>query len=82
MLQKIFENQYLQYIIVGLSVLTILALLMYFAPFVVMGVFALGIVCMMSFAIGYVIVDSYSMWREDNDKNKSGKKASPRKNVE
>lgn len=80
MLKKIFENEYIQYMIVGSAVFATIALLSFFAPvMMVLGV-AITLFAVMSFVIGYIIVDSYKMWREDNEKNKSRKKTSSSKN--
>lgn len=81
MLKNIFENEYVQYMIVGSAVFATVALLSFFAPVMMLLGVAITLFSVMSLAIGYIIVDSYKMWREDNDKNKSRKKASSSKNA-
>ena len=70
-----------RYLIAGFAVMTAFCLLVYFAPFVVIFGFVLLFFTLMSLAVGYLIIDTYDMWRKDNDKNKSRKKAPPSKNV-
>ena len=66
-------------LVVGFSAITTFCLMFYFAPWTVVFALFLMIITLLSFAVGYIIVDTYEQWRKDNDKNKSRKKAPPSK---
>lgn len=75
------NKEYIQYMTVGIAALATLAILTYLQPLVF---FLTGIViCMwvLSFVAGYIIVDTYKVWRYGDDQNKSGKKAPSSKDV-
>ena len=65
---------------VGLTALLAFCLFGYFFPFVVFLSLIGFFIGVMSLVIGYIIVDTYDQWRKDNDKNKSGKTATPSAN--
>ena len=74
-------NDMLRYLIVGFTAITLFCLLLYFEPyFIIFALFAMFI-AIMSLAVGYIIVDSYDVWRETNDKNKSRKTTSSSKDA-
>ena len=81
-LENLTKNNLFRYMVVGFTAVTIFCLIFYFAPYMILLGMAALFVALMSLAVGYIIVDSYDMWRETNDENKSGKTASSRKNVE
>ena len=67
--------------VVGFTALTIFCLLFYFAPWMIMFALIAMFFALTSLALGYIIVDTYDMWRKDNDKNKSRKTPSSPKDV-
>lgn len=70
-----------RYLAAGFTALIILVSFFYFAPFAVLAGAALLFMSMVAFIIGFIIIDTYDRWREYNDKNKGGKKASSSKDV-
>lgn len=71
----------IRYMVAGFSAIVIFCLMFYFAPYMIIFGLCLLFLATMSLAVGYIIVDTYDRWRQDNDKNKSRKKASPSKDV-
>lgn len=78
MLQKIFENEYIQYMVVGLASIGTLMVLAIISPVLVIAMFLLTLLLLMSLACGYIIVDTYRGWK--NDKDQSRKTTSSSKN--
>lgn len=76
MLKNIFEQAFVQYMVVGAAALATIAIVAILSPLMLMLAFAVSFFLIMSLAVGYVIVDSYKMWREDNAKKQSRKKTS------
>ena len=68
-------NDMLRYLIVGFTAISLFCIMFYFEPYFILFALAAMFIAIMSIAVGYIIVDTYDRWREDNDKNKSRKKA-------
>ena len=75
-------KEYTRYMVTGFATITLFCLLFYIAPYMILFGLLAMLLLIMSLAVGYIIVDTYDMWRKDNDKNQSGKTTPSRKNVE
>lgn len=74
-------NELIKYLVVGFTSITVFSLLFYLAPLILVAAIAILILFLMSVLVGYLIVESYDIWRDNNGKNKSGKKTPPSKDA-
>jgi positive regulator of sigma E activity len=73
-------NDMIRYMVTGFAALAVFCLLFYLEPYSILFALFAMFVANMSLAVGYIIVDTYDRWREDNDKNQSRKTPSSSKN--
>jgi positive regulator of sigma E activity len=73
-------NDMIRYMVTGFAALAVFCLLFYLEPYSILFALLAMFVAIMSLAVGYIIVDTYDRWREDNDKNQSRKTPSSSKN--
>lgn len=74
-------NELIKYLVVGFASVTTFSLLFYLAPLTIFVALLIFILTLMSLSVGYLIVEAYNLWRQNNGKIPSRKKTPPSKDA-